>query len=696
MNTEDFQRKLTAIFSADVEGYSRLMGDDEDSTVKTLTAYRKVMSTLIKRYSGRVVDSPGDNLLAEFGSVRNAVRCAVEIQEELRIRNEDLPENRKMRYRIGINLGDVIEDGDRIYGDGINVAARVESLAEGGGISVSGTVYDSIRNKLSMSFESQGEHNVKNIKDPVRVYRIRMEPDITDEIVQDKVGLMRWQSAALTFVIFALVALGIWYYSFYKDPSVLDADKTSKTIAVIPFANISPDDDQEYFVDGLSEELLNSLAHIPGLDVAGRTSSFAFKDADKTAMEIANVLGVENILEGSVRKEGVSLRITAQLLRASDGFHLWSETFDRELKDIFNLQEDIAKAVADKLKVTLGIDSLKQLGGTENSGAYELYLNAKGQYKNFKKDHGLGFVDAAILLDREFALAYALKAQIQNHLSGFASDSQVPHMLEMSLKAAKKAVELEPKLAEAHFAVGIINTAKGKWIEAELAFQKALELITDPSSRHEIQSADHYMILGRFKKAKQILEEQLKVDPVNPRHHSNNIQLSLIHSDEEQALEHNKVAYGLLGDGWEDKKLISSRRLYYVENEDKKDDPPSNLKGFLGITDVFAEYLISEELAEIRKWLNEEDDRLTVSKLYEGSLYAAYSGDHEFAMGLIEKAGMQRADRLENLWYPVYREVRKSSRFKEFAKNMGLVDYWKKFGWPDLCRPIGDDDFECD
>ena len=694
MNTEGFQRKLTVILSADVEGYSRLMGEDEDNTIKTLTAYREVMSALVERYRGRVVDSPGDNLLAGFGSIRDAVRCAVEIQEELGIRNDGLPENRKMRFRIGINLGDIIEEGDRIYGDGINIAARVESLAEGGGISISGTVYDSIRNKLSLRYEFQGEHKVKNIKDPVRIYRIRMEPEVEAEIVKEKeAGLRTWQKAALIVgAIIILGASGVWYFSFYNVPAVLDVEKAPKTIAVLPFADMSPEKDQEYFVDGLSEELLNSLAHLPGLEVAGRTSSFAFKGSSKTAKEIASVLGVESILEGSVRKAGTALRITAQLLRASDGFHLWSSIFDRELKDIFEVQEDISKAVAEKLKVTLGMGSLKQIGGTDNAGAYELYLNAKGQYKNFKKDHGLGFVDAALLLDPEFALAYALKARIQTHLSSFALDSQVPHMLEMSLKAAQKAVELEPKLAEAHFAIGIINSAKGKWIEAEQAFQKALELTTDPSSRQELQSADHYMVVGSFKKARQILEEQIKIDPVNIRHHSNNIRISLIQGDMKQALEQNKAARALLGNVWEGDRLIASLRLASGEKESKNDNPLSVFR----MDNVLGEYFISEGLAETRKMFKEDDDRLTVSKLYDGALEAAHSGDPEFAMDLIEKAGIKRTDRLENLWYPVYHEVRKSPRFKEFVREIGLVDCWKEYGWPDLCNPVGDDDFVCD
>ncbi len=222
MAEEGFRRKLTAILSADVEGYSRLMGEDEDATIRTLTAYRELMSSLIQKQHGRVVDSPGDNLLAEFLSVVDAVRCAVEIQEELRVRNAELPDNRRMEFRIGINLGDVVEEGERIYGDGVNITARIEGLAEGGGICISGTVYDSIKNKLSLGYDSLGEHTVKNIKEPVRVYRMQVGPDAaaTGVSKEKKPAVKRWQRAALAAVIVLIGgAVAIWNF-YFRLPSV--------------------------------------------------------------------------------------------------------------------------------------------------------------------------------------------------------------------------------------------------------------------------------------------------------------------------------------------------------------------------------------------------------------------------------------------------------------------------------------------
>ena len=383
MNTEDFQRKLTAIFSADVKDYSRLMSQDEVGTIKTLKSYRELISNFVQQYKGRVIDSPGDNILAAFESVSNAVNCAVEIQRELAERNAQIPSTRMMQWRIGVNLGDVVEDDDRIYGDGVNIAARIESLAEAGGICISGTVYDHVKNKLGLEYEYLGEQEVKNIQEPVRVYKVLSFPGAAaHRVVKAKTAAeKKWRKTVLAAAILILLCIGFVAIRNYdhlieKIPVVSDVEEAPKTIAVLPFDDLSPEKDQEYFVDGLSEEIINFLCQISGLEVMGKTSSFYFKGKKKKAQEIANELGVEYLLEGSVRKAGDSLRITAQLLRGTDGFHLWSRTYDKELKveEMFSVQEDIANNVADKLKLTL--EALKQVGGTDNVEAYERYLFA--------------------------------------------------------------------------------------------------------------------------------------------------------------------------------------------------------------------------------------------------------------------------------------------------------------------------------
>ncbi|MFC1838665.1 adenylate/guanylate cyclase domain-containing protein, partial [Thermodesulfobacteriota bacterium] len=379
--TEDFKRKLTAILSADVVGYSRLMGDDEAATVKTLETYKGVMSSLIKQHRGRVVDSPGDNLLAEFGSVVDAVQCSVSIQKELQSRNTDLPENRRMEFRIGINLGDVIEEEDRIYGDGVNIAARLEALADPGGICVSKTAFDHIESKLPLGYEFLGDQTVKNIAKPVGAYKVLMETRVVDTKTkrEDKVVSFWRRKAVLSIGIIVILAIvAVLYWNFYLREASNEASTTKfeqetivpevkealKTIAVLPFDDLSPDKDQEYFVDGLSEEILNAIDQIPGLTVKARTSSFSFKDQNKNIQEIAGLLGVDHILQGSVRKAGDTLRITTRLIKVADVSSLWSETYERELKDIFEIQEDIAKNVAGKLKLTL--EAFNLVGGTDN------------------------------------------------------------------------------------------------------------------------------------------------------------------------------------------------------------------------------------------------------------------------------------------------------------------------------------------
>ena len=277
MEPTRIDRRLTAILSADVKGYSRLMGEDEVATIRTLTAYRERMGSLIQQHQGRVVDTVGDNLLAEFGSVVDAVTCAVEVQQEFGRRNAELPDHRKMEFRIGINLGDVIVEGERIYGDGVNIAARVEGLADGGGICISGKVHEEIKSKVALGYEYLGEQEVKNIAEPVRVYRVNLEkPD------------------------------------------------TKPSIAVLPFKNLSDDPQQEYFSDGITEDIITALSRIRQFLVIAGNSTFAYKGTSPDVRQVAKELGARYILEGSVRKAVSRVRISAQLIEGTTGTHVWS------------------------------------------------------------------------------------------------------------------------------------------------------------------------------------------------------------------------------------------------------------------------------------------------------------------------------------------------------------------------------------
>jgi len=376
MATQEVKRKLTAILSADVKGYSRLMGKDETGTLQTLNTYKEVMANLIQHHHGRVVDAPGDNVLAEFASVVDAVQCAVEIQKELKARNDRLPINRRMEFRIGINLGDVVEEEDKIFGDGVNIAARMESLADGGGISISKIVYDQIKNKLTLRYEYLGKRTVKNIAEPVQVYRVVMAPEALVSTVSrwKRAGLNYWKRIHPVFkILIALVAAGnaLWqvYPRFISRPvEVTPKDKiigvASKekmafplpdkpSIAVLPFTNMSNDKEQDYFADGLAEEIINALSKLSNVFVIARNSSFTYKGRQVKVQQVAEEMGIRYVLEGSVRKMGDKVRITAQLVDALTGNQLMSEQYERDVKDIFAIQDDVTMKVLTSLRVNL-------------------------------------------------------------------------------------------------------------------------------------------------------------------------------------------------------------------------------------------------------------------------------------------------------------------------------------------------------
>jgi TolB-like protein len=372
-------RRLAAILAADVAGYSRLMGADEEGTHERLKAHlREVVDPKIREHHGRIVKTTGDGVLAEFASVVDAVRGAGEIQRAMAYRDLDLAEERRLRFRIGVNLGDVIADGGDIYGDGVNIAVRLEGLAAPGGICVSSTVRDHIGDRLPYAFEDMGERSVKNIARPVRVYRVRES------------GLATKSAAP---------------------PALLLADKPS--VAVLPFANLSGDPEQEYFADGMVEEIITALSRIRWLFVIARNSRLAYKGQDIDVKQIGRELGVRYVLEGSVRKAGDHVRITAQLIDALSGAHLWADRFDGSLENVFDLQDKVASSVAGAIEPTLQsaetARSAQRL--TTDLGAYDLYLRAFAIVLSSatKIPEALGHLEAAIERDPQYgpALAWA-------------------------------------------------------------------------------------------------------------------------------------------------------------------------------------------------------------------------------------------------------------------------------------------------
>jgi len=397
MAEEGFKRKLAAILSADVEGYSRLMSEDEGATVRMLTAYREVMTTLIQQHNGKVLDSTGDNLLAEFASVVDGVQCAVSVQKEIQSRNAGLPENRRMQFRIGINLGDVIEEGERIYGDGVNIAARLEGLAEPGGICISKTAFDHIESKLPYGYEYIGDQTVKNIPKPVGAYRVQMEPRVTvpesDEAKPARPDRRRTYFIGAALAVLVILA-GFWY--FYSRPSFEPASvkkmafplPAKPSIAVLPLENLGDDSAKDQMVDAITGNIITLLSKVPTLFVISSKSTFAYKGKPVKAQQVAEDLGVQYVLEGSVQSSGDQLRITAQLVDALKGHHLWTERYDRQFKDVFAIQDEIALSVVSALRVLLSEGEKARVvgGGTRSVKAWELYLQADARMRLYSKE----------------------------------------------------------------------------------------------------------------------------------------------------------------------------------------------------------------------------------------------------------------------------------------------------------------------
>jgi TolB-like protein/class 3 adenylate cyclase len=449
MADEGFKRKLAAILSADVEGYSRLMDDDEEATVRTLTSYRSAITDLVQQYRGRVVDSPGDNILADFTSVVDAVNCAVEIQRDLAERNAELPDNRKMQFRIGVNLGDVIDEDGRIYGDGVNIAARVESMAEAGSICISGRAFDQVANKLGLGYENLGEHQVKNISTPIRVYRVQSYPDAAaHRVITAKRAFGRtWRNVLLVTVSVLVVGAAVAVWHFYFRPPALEVASVEKmayplpdkpSIAVLPFTNMSDDSKQEYFADGITEDLITDLSQMSGLFVIARNSTFVYKGKPVRIRQVAEELGVRYVLEGSVRKAGEQVRINTQLIDATTGNHLWAKRYDGKLDNIFALQDKITQKIVAALAVKLSVGEREKVSRkeTDNIEAYDAFLKGWEHYRRWTPEDfrkAIPYFERAIELDSQYGRAYAAIASV--YTEGYQRAWDWSHVLGVSAEA---------------------------------------------------------------------------------------------------------------------------------------------------------------------------------------------------------------------------------------------------------------------
>ena len=534
MTTESVKRKLTAILSADVKGYSRLMGEDEVATVHTITAYREVMATLIQKHRGRVVDSPGDNLLAEFGSVVDGVQCAVEIQTELKARNVDLPENRRMKFRIGINLGDVIEEGERIYGDGINIAARIEGLAEGGGICISGTTYDQVKNKLDLGYEFLGKKTVKNIKEPVRVYRILMDLEAVGSIVyrRRKDGPIHKRRATIIALLILIVGVGaftIWNFFLRTAPPSIEPASIEKmafplpdkpSIAVLPFDNMSGDPGQEYIADGITENIITALSNSSGMFVIARNSTFIYKGKPVKVQQVSEDLGVRYVLEGSVQKSGDRIRVTAQLIDATTGHHLRSERYDRDIKDLFAVQDDITKEIVVALQVELtdGEQARVWHRTTDNFEAWGYVAKGGCLFERYMKGDNIRarkLFEQALEIDPKYAFAWTMLAWTHLIDAWLGFSESHTESIKQAVELAKKAGALDDTLPEVRSLWSTIYLIQGQYKRAVLEGEKAIALGPNNALTH-ILLAKIMLFGGKFEKAIALAEKSIRLTPYCP------------------------------------------------------------------------------------------------------------------------------------------------------------------------------------
>lgn len=579
MPKDGYKRKLAAILSADARDYCRLMGADEAGTVRTIQSHLQVISERIVRHGGRVVDASGDNLLAEFPSVVNAVKSAVEVQEQLKTRNADLPEDRRIVFRIGIHLGDVIVEEGRIYGEGVNIAARVEQLAEGGAVYVSGTVYGQIRNKLPWGYEDLGEHAVKNIPEPVRVYKIL--PDAERPGVRWtwlsrashwKVALL----AAASGAIIAAIAVSLWH-AYLRPPAPRGGTAQEQppalplpdepSIAVLPFENLTGDSNQDYLCDGLTDDIITSLSTLPRLFVISRNSTFTYKKKPIKVQRVSVDLGVRYVLEGGIQKSGKRMQINAQLIDATTGQHLWAERFDRGVDDIFKAKDEITLDIAAALAVKLtegdqaqmtrrntnsleawqalqrGRTFSERLSPEDNLRAREQFRKAIGldpKYVNAWVELGFTYFwerrwtrgqaneealrktaeisEKAMGMDPSYSGCYRLRSWVHAKRRRF----------EEAMADARKAVELEPSNAAGLYLLANHLFFYGQPDEAILVQLRAMRLspYNKPMYEHFLGWAYHHA--GQYDKAIETLKASAKKDPKFPLAH---LRLAVIYAE---------------------------------------------------------------------------------------------------------------------------------------------------------------------
>ncbi len=518
------ERKLAAILYADVAGYSRLTGEDEEGTHRTLSAYLDVITTTINSYHGKVLHYAGDAVLADFATVSDALTCAAAIQEDLKARNQDVPDNRKVQFRVGVNLGEVIADRGEIYGDGVNVAARLESLAEPGGICISGMVYDAIGIKLPLEYQFLGEQEVKNIAKPVRAYRAELRPSATLPMPsarpKPRRPLRQLIGAAAAAVVLVGLAVGVTTW-WVQQGSTLEGrvalplpDKPS--IAVLPFQNLSGDPQQEYFSDGITNDIITDLSKFRDLFVIASNTVFTYKGKPVKARDVSRELGVRYVLEGSVQRASEKVRVNAQLIDATTGHHLWAERYERNLKDLFLLQDEIVQTIVRTLAVKVGTAERERAmrKDTESLEAYDYVLRGREYLSRSTRSTNIEarqMFQRAIELDPRYGSAYVGLGWTYRRDVTLGWTEFPNQALQQAHDLAQKALNLEESAA-AHRLLGWVYGVRRQYDLARRELERALELNPNDADGHA-DLGDVLLFGGQAEEAIRSLETALRFNP---------------------------------------------------------------------------------------------------------------------------------------------------------------------------------------
>ena len=678
-------RQLAAIMFTDIVGYTALMGKDEERAFEWLQKNRDIQKPIVEHHNGRWIKELGDGVLASFHSVSDALNAAIKIQQTCNTSND-------FQLRIGVHLGEVLFENDDVFGDGVNIASRLQALAPPGGIWVSESVHTNVSNKKGFDTEFVQSATLKNVKDAIRIYQVKAEGVISREVknmpAEKEPSFLKKVTSkkALLFSAIAIVLIVAGYFIYSSlnkkaEKPAANAEIAARSIAVLPFVNMSNDKEQEYFSDGMSEELLNLLSRVPDLRVISRTSSFSFKGKNQDVRTIGGALGVANILEGSVRKSGNTIRITAQLIETKNGTHLWSETFDRQLKDVFAVQDEISRKIVSILKIKLLDEHVNRLTkrNTENPAAFEDYLKGR-YYWNQRTDDGLqkaiSYFDSAIKKDPNYAAAYSGLSDV--YLTLFDYDIlSFEESTRKAKQAAQKALEIDKDLAEANNSLAHIHLHDWHWKEAEEGFRRALDL--DPG----YVLAHHWYALcltalGRSDEAVDQMKIARELDPLSVRI-SADLGMAMLAAgkyddaimQEVKTMELDSNArspYWIRGMAYQQKKMFEEAIKDYREAVRRAPDNPNFLAALGNI------YASTGKTAEAQKIL---DTLIVQNKQYPISFFIAlvYAGlnDKQNAITWLEKACDERSGSVRYLkMEPRLANLRDDPRYAALMKKVKL------------------------